>query len=346
MNPYIGHDSQLYRMEEHRLSGGRGDGMRLLEISNGKGLELTVSLDRCADISRLSFRGINMSYFSPCGYVAPDYYDDKDNGWLKSFTAGYLTTCGLRTVGTPSDDGKTHYPLHGTIANTPAEQCRWYEEYTEEGKVLTVCALIKDENIFGAKLRLYRELRISTVSNMFTINDTIENTGDTEEGIEILYHMNMGYPLLDEDSVVDIPSVEVTPRDQHAADDIANWKKMTRPERGCREKCYYHRFAGREGRAAIWQPKLSQGLEISFDASELDGFVEWKMMGVRDYVLGLECGNCLPDGRNVMKESGRLKYIAPGEKKTYQVKVRMLGPDERPGREEKTVFQEDDGRCW
>lgn len=30
------------------------------------------------------------------------------------------------------------------------------------------------------------------------------------------------------------------------------------------------------------------GLEISFDAKELDGFVEWKMMGIRDYVLGLE----------------------------------------------------------
>ena len=40
--------------------------------------------------------------------------------------------------------------------------------------------------------------------------------------------------------------------------------------------------------------KLNVGLEISFDASKLDGFVEWKMMGVRDYVLGLECGNCYP----------------------------------------------------
>ena len=75
MNPYIGHDSQVYGIEEHRLVGGKGDGMRLLEINNGKGLEMTVSLDRTADISRLRFRGINMSYFSPCGYVAPAYYE-------------------------------------------------------------------------------------------------------------------------------------------------------------------------------------------------------------------------------------------------------------------------------
>ena len=46
MNPYIGHDSQLYGVEEHRLVGGKGDGMRLYEISNGRGLELTVSPDR------------------------------------------------------------------------------------------------------------------------------------------------------------------------------------------------------------------------------------------------------------------------------------------------------------
>lgn len=82
MNKYIGHESQLYGVEEHRLVGGRGDGMRLLQVKNGKGLEFTVSADRCADISRLSFRGVNMGYFSPCGYVAPDYYDDKGSGLL------------------------------------------------------------------------------------------------------------------------------------------------------------------------------------------------------------------------------------------------------------------------
>jgi len=30
------------------------------------------------------------------------------------------------------------------------------------------------------------------------------------------------------------------------------------------------------------------------------------MMGVRDYVLGLECGNCYPDGRAAMREKDML----------------------------------------
>lgn len=319
MKAYIGHDSQCYGIEEHRLVGGKGDGLRLLEISNGKGLELTVCPDRSADISRLRFRGINMSYFSPCGYVAPAYYESEGSGWLKSFTAGFLTTCGLRAVGSPCVDEGEELPLHGSIANIPAEQVYWLEENRE----LVVRAVVKDEVIFGPKLRLNRALRISLEENAFTIQDTVENTGDTRQPFEILYHMNMGYPLLDEDSRVEIPSVRVMPRDEHAAEDIENWMHMVKPEAGYVERCYYHQFEG-EGKASIYQPKLKLGLEILFDPKELDGFVEWKMMGVRDYVLGLECGNCLPDGRNVMRKTGMLKFLEPGDKKTYRVLVRMM----------------------
>lgn len=222
-------------------------------------------------------------------------------------------------VGSPCVDEGEELPLHGTIANQPAEHAYWFEENGE----LVVRALVKDETIFAAKLRMTREIRVSLVENTFTIQDTIENTGDTVQPLEILYHMNMGYPLLDEDSVVEIPSAGVSPRDDHAAEDIENWMKMIKPQAGYVERCYYHKFE-KEGKASIYQPKIGQGLEISFDAEELDGFVEWKMMGVRDYVLGLECGNCYPDGRDVMRKTGMLKFLAPGEHKTYQVKVRMI----------------------
>jgi len=72
---YLGHESQISGVEEHRLIGGKGDGMRLFQVRNGLGLECTISLDRCADISRLSFMGRNIGFFSPCGYVGSAYYD-------------------------------------------------------------------------------------------------------------------------------------------------------------------------------------------------------------------------------------------------------------------------------
>ena len=323
MNKYIGHDSQLFGIEEHRLIGGKGDGMRLYEINNGKGLELTVSPDRNGDITRLKFKGINMSYMSPCGYVAPAYYDSIGSNWLNSFTAGFLTTCGLNGVGTPCNDNGEDIPLHGSIANTPCDQAYFFEEPNGDKIDLVVRTITKDETIFGRKLRLSREIRVSTEENAFTITDTIENTGDKVEPFEILYHMNMGYPLLDEDSIITIPSNEVLPRDDHAAEDIENWMHMEKPTANYQERCYYHKFDKGDTTVSIEQPKLNTKLSIMYDSTNLDGFVEWKMMGVRDYVLGLECGNCYPDGRDVMRKTGMLKFLQPGEKKTYTVKIAL-----------------------
>lgn len=324
VNPYIGHESQLYGVEEHRLVGGKGDGMRLYEVTNGLGLELAIAPDRCLDIPRLRYRGRNMSYFSPCGYVGPAFYQATESNWLKSFFAGFLTTCGLESVGVPCVDNGESLPLHGTIANTPAD----HSYFCEEDGDLVIRGVMKDEVIFARKMRLNREIRVSTKKNEFQIIDTIENTGDTKQPFEILYHMNMGYPLLDEDSVIRVYADEVVARDDHAQEDIANWNKAIKPQAGYQERCYYHKFHDGKGRASIFQPKLGQGLEITFDASKLDGFVEWKMMGVRDYVMGLECGNCYPDGRDAMRKSGMLKFLAPGEKITYQVNVRMLDQQE------------------
>jgi len=48
------------------------------------------------------------------------------------------------------------------------------------------------------------------------------------------------------------------------------------------------------------------------------------MMGYRDYVLGLEPGNCHPDGRDVMRKQGKLKFLQPGEAVTYEVTVTLF----------------------
>jgi hypothetical protein len=323
VNSYLGHESQLYGIEEHRLIGGKGDGMRLFQIHNGKGLDLTVSPDRNGDITRLRYKGMNMSYLSPSGYVAPAYYDSVGTNWLSSFTAGFLTTCGLNNVGTPNTDQGEVLPLHGSIANLPADYSYWAIEESENGTCLVVHSETKDETLFGRKLRLSREIKVSTDQNEFCIRDTIVNTGDKIEPYEILYHMNMGYPLLDEDSVIEIPSVEVRPRNDRAAKEIARWMHMQKPTAGYEECCYYHKFEDKTGRAKIYQPKLGCSLEITFDAEKLDGFVEWKMMGVRDYVLGLECGNCYPDGRDVMRKEGMLKFLSPGQSQAYEVHIRL-----------------------
>ena len=316
---YIGHNSQLYGVEEHRLVGGKGDGMRLFQVKNGKGLEFTVSADRCADIARLSFKGDNFSYFSPCGYVSPAYYDGKGAGFLKSFTTGFLTTCGLTAVGVPCvDDGET-LPLHGNIGNTPAEHSYWEMDEKE----IRIHAHINDAGIFARKLMMDRLITCSKEENVLTIQDTIRNAGDTVSPLLILYHMNMGYPLLSEKAELYIPSQKVIPRNKHAEEGIGVWDKILPPQPQFEEQCYFHEFE-KTGLAAIFNRDIHKGLKISFDKDKLDYFVEWKMMGEHDYVLGMEPGNCHPDGRDKMRADGRLKFIRPGEEITYSVQITMI----------------------
>ena len=319
MKNYIGHSSQHHGVEEHRLIGGKKDGMRILEVRNGIGLQLTISLDRCADISRLLYKGINMSYFSSCGYVSPSYYDKEGNNFLKSFTAGFLTTCGLNAVGSPCVDNGEVLPLHGSIRNTPVESYN----IIENEKEIIINALILDETIFSHKFAMYRSIHVSLKKNEFYIEDEIVNTGDNDYPIEILYHMNIGYPLLSENAKLYIPSIDVKPRTLWAKQNINEYDKIIKPQANFEEQCYYHTFK-ENGLAAIYNRDIKQGLCIEFDANNLRYFTEWKMMGKRDYVLGLEPGNCHPDGRDKMREEGKLTILKPEEKVKYKVKVSMI----------------------
>ena len=44
------------------------------------------------------------------------------------------------------------------------------------------------------------------------------------------------------------------------------------------------------------------------------------MMGEKDYVLGLEPGNCHPEGRDKMRAGGKLKFLPPDESQTFTTK--------------------------
>ena len=139
----------------------------------------------------------------------------------------------------------------------------------------------------------------------------------------ILYHCNMGYPLLSEKAILKIPSIKVTPRNERAAEGIDSWDKMLKPTACFEEQCYYHKFE-KEGKAVLFNPEIGQGVEISFDADNLKYFTEWKMMGEHEYVLGLEPGNCLPDGRDVMRQKGILEFLDAGEEKTHHITFEFL----------------------
>ena len=52
-------------------------------------------------------------------------------------------------------------------------------------------------------------------------------------------------------------------------------------------------------------------------------------MGKRDYVLGLEPGNCTPDGRDVLRKNGTLEFLSVGESRETGVKFCFVNDKEK-----------------
>ena len=319
---YMGHPAQKYHAETHVLADGRGAGMRLVDIDNGKGIHLTLCPDRCLDITRFSYKGDNFGYFSPSGYVAPTYYDDRGAGFLRSFTAGFLTTCGLRNAGNPSEIEGEVFGLHGRIGHTPAEN--WslrIEEVPEGDDVIRVEGCMREARLFGEKLSLYRSVEVFTGENRIRLQDTVKNDGTADEPIMLLYHFNMGYPLLCEEARLLLEAIETKPRNEHAATGLEGFARMEKPTEDFEEMCFYHTLKSDGNgmrQATLFNPRLSKGVRLSFD---LPRFVEWKMMGQREYVLGLEPSNCTIDGRAEAIAKKELDVLKAGEKICYTIEI-------------------------
>lgn len=320
MNAYLGNQMQLYSVKEARLSGGKQDGMRILIVKNATGLEFTVSLDRCADISELNVKGDNYAYISPCGYVAPTYYDKVGSNFLKSFTAGFLTTCGLNNVGSSVNVDGVDYGLHGDIANTPCEKHCYFVQNDE----IHIKATIRDAALFNNQLLLEREIICPINENIIYLKDAVKNIGFKDTPVMILYHCNMGYPLLSEDAVLNIPSNKLVCRDEYNQTDIDNWNRIEKPQKDYQEKCFFHWFNEENPTISLYNENIKKGVEITYSTKELPCFTQWKMMGRGEYVLGLEPGTSNPKGRKEILKEGSYDNLGAGESKTYNLKFKFV----------------------
>lgn len=322
MKKYLGNPLQIRGAERYTLEGGKGNGMRFIFVRNGCGLEAWISLDRAGDLSRVAFKGENMGYFSPCGYVAPSYYDDRGINFLKSFTAGFFTTCGLTTIGNPSTDEGEDLPLHGTISNTPAEDAAIYE--TDEG--LEIVITVKDCSFAAQKLVLKRKYFFSYKENSISINDSVVNIGINDSPYAILYHCNMAYPLLTEKSIVKIPNDGIRPRSDYAAKFVDSALVVDEPTANAPERCFYHDVKAKDGIASvgIYNEDIEKGVIISYDKTQLPNFTEWQMFDEIKYVLGLEPCTCELEGRDVLRKNNTLQYIKPDQTKTTSLTFKFV----------------------
>jgi hypothetical protein len=329
---YVGDFSQLFGIKEYTLAGGKAAGVKAFDVKNGSGLEFTVLADRCLDIAGLSLNGINCSYISKTGIVAPEYYDESDTGLLRSFHAGFLTTCGLRNVGSPCEDNGEKFGLHVRISNTPAEEVYATTEWIGDIPVHTIGGKMREAGFFGENFILERQITCRYGENKIVISNTVENLGFKREALMLLFHFNLGYPLLDEASILVTPTAILTPRDEVAADGKDSFHLCQPPTPDYVEQVFYHNLRSDlhdDTCVALINKKLELGVAVHFNKNQLFNFTQWKQMGECEYVLGVEPCNCYVGGRTDPRNSEILEYLEPGEIRNFDLTIDLLnGSDE------------------
>ena len=324
---YTGDFSQIFGIEEYILAGGKAKDIKAFNVRNGAGLEFTILADRCLDIGRLSFNGVNCCYLGKTGIVAPEYYDGSEQAFFRNFFAGFLSTCGLRNVGNSCNDNGEFFGLHGLISNTPGEQVCASTVWDGDVPVMTISGQMREAQFFGENLLLKRKIRCPYGQNRILIHDCVENMGFNSATLMLLYHFNLGYPLLDEDAVLLSPTREIIPRDSEAAKGTHNYHQMQPPTHAYAEQVFYHDLktdVGGNTCVAIVNRRLELAIAFYFNKKQLFNFTQWKQMGEGEYVLGIEPCNCYVGGRLDPRNKNVMTYLEPGESKNFDLEVEIV----------------------
>lgn len=315
----VGSLSQLARVDRFVESDGPAFGARRFRMVTGGGLEVEIHPDRALDLGQVTFNGVPMAWMSAVGITSPATASSRETEWLRSFGGGMMATCGLDTFGPPSVDEGVEYPMHGRVGAIPAS----IDSVRVERDTVSVEGTVRQARVFGENLLMRRRWSAGVGSTTLRLEDTITNAGASDSSHMILYHLNLGWPLLDEDARLSINSVRSWPRDEAAAAATGSVTLIEGPQRGFREQVFGHDFAGRPAAVAkVENPRLGMSFELRFDPASLPGLHEWKMFGEYEYALGLEPTNVNSfAGRAGTREAGMLPFLAPGESVTYSLEL-------------------------
>ena len=323
---YIGNREQLFSVRESRLIGGRADGVRVVDIHNGGNLSLTIASDRCMDIPVLRYRGRCVNFITCNGLSHPAYYNAFGEGWSEAFSGGFLYTCGLSNTGLRSMADWDAQKEHGGIANRPAEHLNIIESETKDGPCVEIVGTMKEGMLSGANLTLTRSIRVSYRRDVVEVTDVVRNEGFRRVPHTILYHCNMGYPLLQPDSTFTLPNLGVRPRTPFAAQEQTRLHEILPPQDALEEACYYYTplpDATGWTTATLENAREHLRLRLSFDTSTLNHFVQWKNFVKGEYVMGLEPANAPIDGREDALGRGELPFLDAGESCTYRLRFAL-----------------------
>jgi hypothetical protein len=222
---------------------------------------------------------------------------------------------------------REQYGLHGRIANTPARLVGYGESWSGDQCVLWAEGVVEQNAVFGESLQLRRRVEAKLGESRLVITDEVTNTGHDPTPHMLLYHVNAGFPVVDEGSRVIAPIVSRRAREGPLRN--ANLT-LSAPSRGWVEEVYEHRMGCEpEGTVPVAIVNDARGLALYqvYEQRYLPYHFLWLMLGQGTYVVGIEPSTNSVDGRIAARRAGELAELQPGEQRTYRLELGGLtGP--------------------
>lgn len=315
----VGDISQIAGALKYTYKDGKAKNTDAVEVKTGGGLRFVILPDKGMNIAYAEINGTPVSFISKTGIVNPCHYDEKD--FLRSFEGGLLTTCGLTYMGAPCEDEGVMLGAHGRISNTPAFDLSVSQDWDEKGEyVIKVSGKVRESSLFGDNLILKRTITAIMGENKIFLHDEVENAGFKTSPLMLLYHINFGYPLLDENSKLETNCTNMRPRDDDATLGKDETTLFSAPIKDYKEQVFY-RDSVEKSFAKLTNPDLGVSAKIDFNGNQLPYLVEWKQVGEQDYVVGLEPATNPPDGRAKVRAEGKLKFLEPEQKREFDITI-------------------------
>ncbi len=328
----VGSIDQIGGVRRVELADGNEKGVEAFDFRTGAGLDFTVLAGRGMDIGAVNYRSYPLAWLSPTGVPAPSYFEPGGLGWLRGFHGGLISTCGLTYAGAPATDGDEELGLHGRVSNIPARNLSYGASWHEDSYVLMAQGEVREASVFGPNMLMTRRVSAFLGYPMLHVQDIVENQGFAPQEHMLVYHCNLGFPLMDAGTELLAPSAEVRGQTDFAQDTIDSHATFDEPG-DVDERVYYHTLnSDDEGNTIVGvvnrELGAGIGLAITFNTEVLPNLVQWKMPGHGEYVMGIEPANCLVEGRPAERERGTLVELEPGESRTYDLRFEVYeGPD-------------------
>ncbi|MBE5750420.1 MAG: DUF4432 family protein [Clostridiales bacterium] len=265
----LGNVKQIMSAYEMEITSGTATGKKILLVNNGA-MEVMFNCDNALDIGWVKYHGQNISFLTKNGF------NNNAGPFGQKFEGGFIYTCGLDNVSSCDKE----QAIHGSLHYRKAENLR-YE--VGEDKI-EVFATIYNTQLFGQNLILNRHYTV--FEDKILLDDTIENQGFKPTGYVALYHVNFGYPFLDEGLELDFNATKTIPANAKSVNTIDDCKKIVAPQDEGSEDLFFHILD--KGEVSLKNNKLKISCKMEYDVNKLPYLVEWRNLYSGDYVLGIE----------------------------------------------------------